>query len=321
MLHPLAGQTPEGAAARPFLGIMRRLLLMLLLAATSISTLVAAAPQTPRNLSAAVTGNTVTLTWQAPSTGSAPLGYLVEAALAPGGAIIAAFLVVDTSIVLAGVPNGVYYARVRSGNAEGISAVSAEVMVSVPNGGPCLSPPNAPTNLTASVSNTLVTLNWLAPAGACAETAYVVQAGSATGLSDLASFNVGSATTLSVVAPPGAYFVRVVAVNACGSSAASNELMVIAGDLTGLWSGTSDYHNAPFQFNLSQRERLVFGPYQDQHDSGAAFGQLSGNRIRLDVNLGDTGIRYEGTIETANRIRGTLWVPLGGRTYPFEMTR
>lgn len=299
----------------------RGLLLVLLLAAMAVS-VVAATPEPPQNLAAVVAGNTVTLAWQASSTGSAPLGYLVEASLSPGGAIVAAFLVRDTSIVLNAVPNGVYYVRVRSGNAEGISGASNEVIVSVPGGGgPCTSPPHPPMNLSANVSANLVTVNWLASAAGCAATAYVVQAGSASGLSDLAVFNVGGATTLSVSAPSGAYFVRVVAVNAFGGSVASNELIVIVGDLTGVWSGTSDYFNAPFQFNLTQRGRFVSGSYEDQHDRGSVDGEVSGSHIRLHVYFGDTGIIYQGTIETANRIRGTLYVPAVGRTFTFEMTR
>jgi hypothetical protein len=39
------------------------------------------------------------------------------------------------------------------------------------------------------------------------------------------------------------------------------------------------------------------------------------------VNFGDTGIRYEGTIDTFDRISGTLWVPVLGRTFTFEMVR
>jgi hypothetical protein len=301
---------------------MRRLMLILLFAVASTSVVGAQAPGPPQNLSAAVEGNTVTLTWQAPASGSTPLGYLIEAALSPGGASIAAFLVLDTSFVRTAVPNGVYYLRVRSGNAEGISTVSNEVVVLVPGGGvPCPSPPGAPTNLSADVSNNLVTLSWNPPAGGCAPTTYVVQAGSATGASDLGVLTVGAATTLVVSAPPGAYFVRVVASNDFGSSMASNELTVLVGDLTGLWYGTSDYINAPFQFNLVQNGSMVYGAYQDQKDKGSGGGVLTGNHIRLDVNFGDTGIRYEGTIETENLIRGTLLVPRLGRTFTFEMVR
>ena len=302
---------------------MRRPLLILLLAALSPAMVGATAPpEPPLNVSAVVDGNTLTLTWQAPLSGSAPLGYLVEASLSPGGAVIAEFLVLDPSFVRSGVPNGVYYLRVRSGNAEGISAASNEVVASVPGTGVCPSPPNAPTNLGANVHISLVTLTWAPPSEGCAPTGYVVQAGSAAGLSDLAVFNVVGVTTLPVSAPAGAYFVRVIAVNSYGgSSGTSNELLVLVGNLTGLWTGTSDYINAPFQVNLVQNGRFVSGQYQDQHDAGSAFGEIRGNNVRLDVNFGDTGIRYEGTIETDRRIRGTLLVPVLGRTFTFEMTR
>jgi hypothetical protein len=304
---------------------MGRLSPILLFVVASHTVLVAAAPGQPSNLAAVVAGNTVTLTWQAPSTGSAPLGYLVEASLSPGGTVIAAFLVIGPSIVLNAVPDGVFYVRVRAGNAEGLSPPSHEAVVSVPDGGgPCTRPPNAPTNLVANVSGGLVTVTWLVPPGGCAA-AYVVQAGSAPGLSDLAVFNVGGNTSLTVSAPPGTYFVRVVAVNAFGGSLASNELIVTVGptvvDLTGIWSGTSDYINAPFTFNIRQRGNIVSGTYQDQKDFGGVAGDVTGDHVLLDVNFGDTGIRFEGTIESANRIRGTIRVPVLGRTFTFEMTR
>jgi hypothetical protein len=56
-----------------------------------------------------------------------------------------------------------------------------------------------------------------------------MHAGSAPGLSNIAVANVGPVLTLSAVAPPGTYFVRVFAQNAFGSSAASNEIVVVVG--------------------------------------------------------------------------------------------
>jgi predicted phage tail protein len=56
----------------------------------------------------------------------------------------------------------------------------------------------------------------------------VLEAGSATGLSNLASVAIGPATTFSTSGvPAGSYFVRVRAVNAAGSSAVSNEVIVV----------------------------------------------------------------------------------------------
>jgi hypothetical protein len=287
----------------------------------------AAAPAPPGNVTASISANTVTLTWQPGAGGTPPLGYLVEAALSPRGASVAAFLVIQPSIVLNAVPNGVYYVRVRAGNAEGMSTAANEVIISVPGGGaPCATPPEAPTNLSAAVSGRAVTLTWQpAPIG-CAATAFVVQAGSAPGQSDLAVFNVGNASALAVSAPPGTYFVRVVALNASGGSLPSSELIVAVGstdvDLTGLWSGESNYINAPFTMNLTQRGDGFGGTYRDQKDFGGVAGRITDSQVVIDVNFGDTGFRMNGTIETANRIRGTLFVPLlGGRTFTFEMTR
>ena len=50
------------------------------------------------------------------------------------------------------------------------------------------------------------------PAVGCPATAYLVQAGSARGLTDVAQVNVGSQVSLAASAPSGVYFVRVVGV-------------------------------------------------------------------------------------------------------------
>ncbi|MBI3402475.1 MAG: fibronectin type III domain-containing protein [Acidobacteria bacterium] len=94
-----------------------------------------------------------------------------------------------------------------------------------------LTAPNAPSNLAASVSGTTVTLSWTAPATGDAASAYVVEAGSTPGTSNLANSNTGH-TTPSLVAtdvPVGTYYVRVRAQNTAGVSAASNEIVVTVG--------------------------------------------------------------------------------------------
>lgn len=86
----------------------------------------------------------------------------------------------------------------------------------------------APAALTQSVSGTAVTLAWTAPSSGDPATSYVVEAGSASALSNLASFDTNSAATSLTVAsvPAGTYFVRVRGRNASGVSAASNEVVV-----------------------------------------------------------------------------------------------
>jgi hypothetical protein len=193
----------------------------------------AVAPGAPQNVAANVSGNTVTLAWTPPATGGAPTGYVVHASLSPGGPVIASLPVSGTSLTVTDVPFGVYYVHVRAVNIDGTSGPSNEVIASVPSGsGGCTSPPNAPTHLTSTVSGNLVTLNWTPPVGGCAATSYVVQAGSAPGLTDLAILNVGPANSLSVSAPAGRYYVRVVAVNAFGGSIGSVEIVVTVGATT-----------------------------------------------------------------------------------------
>ena len=88
-------------------------------------------------------------------------------------------------------------------------------------------PPGAPT-LTASVSGNTVVLSW-APAAGPAALSYFLEAGTATGLSNVFNGNVGNTTQLSAAAPPGTYFVRVRGINAFGTGAASVEQAVSIG--------------------------------------------------------------------------------------------
>jgi hypothetical protein len=68
------------------------------------------------------------------------------------------------------------------------------------------------------------TVSWNS-GGGCAPTSYVLLAGSAPGLSDVAQASVGGQLALSANAPAGTYYVRVVGTNAYGS-AVSQELTI-----------------------------------------------------------------------------------------------
>jgi hypothetical protein len=85
--------------------------------------------------------------------------------------------------------------------------------------------PTAPTNLSASVSGLAVTLSWGASANS--PTQYILQAGFAPGQTAITVPISGSTTTFSASAGAGTYYVRVVAVNADGTSAPSNEITVV----------------------------------------------------------------------------------------------
>jgi hypothetical protein len=207
----------------------------------------AAAPGPPPNLTASVNGSTVTLTWLVPTSPDPATSYVLEAGSSPGSTNILVFdtLSTNTSFTATGVPAGTYYVRVRARNSAGTSSASNEVVVLVGGGG-CTSAPGAPTGLASSVNGSSVTLTWTAPAGGCAPTAYVIEAGSASGASNLANFNTGSTATTFSAAGVGAgtYYVRVRSASSSGLSAASSEIIVTVGgggpvNVTGRWIGVA----------------------------------------------------------------------------------
>ena len=92
-----------------------------------------------------------------------------------------------------------------------------------------VSPPGAPSNLTVSVSGTTANFSWSPPATGGAVSNYLLAAGTTPGFAvPIASVTLGSTPSASISGiPPGTYFVRVLAMNAGGTSGASNEVSVI----------------------------------------------------------------------------------------------
>lgn len=193
----------------------------------------------PSNFRATVTGNNVLLQWDQ-TAGS--WGWQIEAGSGPGLANLAVqrigplvnFGGGTIPFTVTGVPNGVYFARVRSTRPDfsDVSVPSNEIVVTV---GPpaCAAPPDAPTGLTAAVNGSNVTLFWAAPGTGSTPSSYLLEVGSAPGLSDILVFDTGSsATSLQASAPPRVYFVRLRSRNACGTSAAAASTTVTVGVTT-----------------------------------------------------------------------------------------
>ena len=125
----------------------------------------------------------------------------------------------------ADLPRGTYYARVRAANASGTSLNSNEVRFKI---GRRLA---TPTGFTVTWTGTVATVSWTAPAADSAEdvpTDYVLEAGTAPGLSDAATVRVGNATSFSADVSTGIYYVRVRAENAYGDSDPTEDLEVRA---------------------------------------------------------------------------------------------
>ena len=176
----------------------------------------------PRQMTAAVVGNAVSLGWR-PGTGPAASGYVVELGITPGGSEVGDFPVGTLTRVTGTLPQGTFYARVRGVSSFGAGVPGSEVIVTVPA---TSSSPSPPSHLTATTTGGTVVLQWTAAAGNAAE--YVIEAGSVSGANNVAVVPTGHLdTALSTAAPPGSYFVRVRAANAFGVSAPSNEIVVV----------------------------------------------------------------------------------------------
>jgi hypothetical protein len=176
----------------------------------------------PVNFQATASGNTVTVSFQAPTGGPPIGGYVIDGATDPS--FNPAFnVIVPSAGTYSGVlGNGGYYLRVVSlsplGSRGGASATRFVQVGPLP-----LQPPGPPTLVLAQVSVNPVTLSW-APGPGGAPTGYVLLAGTQPGAQDLGAFPMGSATSITAVAPLGVpLYVHVVASNAAGS-ATSNEV-------------------------------------------------------------------------------------------------
>jgi predicted phage tail protein len=178
----------------------------------------AEAPAPPVSTTSEVSGSTVRISWQNGATGGSPTSFVLEAGSQPGAANLLVTSAPFSPLVVEGVPNGLYYVRVRAVNALGVSQPSNEVEVLVG----CIAPPAAPTAPVATVSGNTVSLQWTAAAQAAS---YIVEAGSAPGLADFAAIP-STTTSLGGAVPSGTYYVRVRGVNQCGTGTASEEIVV-----------------------------------------------------------------------------------------------
>ena len=94
-------------------------------------------------------------------------------------------------------------------------------------------------------------------------------------------------------------------------------------DLTGGWTGSSTYPNAPFELRLTQSGGTLRGQYTDRHDTSIAVtGTLSNGIVALVVDFGDAKLNVDGSVVDAATVQGMMHTSaLGNRQYPFTMTR
>ena len=193
-----------------------------------------AAPTPPTGLKYVVSpGGGVSLQWTH-STGTVT-NYVLEAGVVPGAPFLRLPAASDGQLygkmpelvpafTAAGIGSGNFFVRIRGANGAAESAPSNEV--EVPIRASCFTP-GAPTNFTQIVRGTLGFLAWNAGNGGQATT-YTVRASFVPNDPNPPIQLPLTALAFTLGIPPGSYYVHIVASNACGVSAPSNELLVTA---------------------------------------------------------------------------------------------
>lgn len=96
-----------------------------------------------------------------------------------------------------------------------------------------------------------------------------------------------------------------------------------ANDLTGRWTGTSTYPNAPFELVLTQTGVTFSGEYKDRLDTSLSVtGTYTRPTFAIVIDFGDAKLNLNGTVRTGRRADGTMFTSaLGNQMFPFTMTR
>lgn len=173
----------------------------------------------PPTLTGSVSQGIVSLAWTPAATGGVPTSYVLEAGTTLGATNLYNGNVGAGTALTATVTPAVYYIRVRGRNASGTGPASNEIVLTS-----ACAVPATPTGLTFSVAGRTVNLSWNPTAGV---TAYVLEAGTSPGAANAFNAPVGAGTTLAAGAPPGTYYVRLRAANACGLSTPSPEVVIV----------------------------------------------------------------------------------------------
>lgn len=210
-VYQVAVRAANGAVKGPFSNILT----------LTVTGLPAVPPAAPTDLTAAISGNSVLLSWNlaAPSTLA---GLLLQVGSSTGASDMGVFPIrVSTSAFLGTVPNGNYFMRLIAIGSGGPSPASNELNLAVPS---CVAPTTLP--FTASSTNGLVQGSWPTIPGA---TGYRLAASSTPGgAPDLGSFSIpANQTSFSHFgAPTGTYYLTLHATLSCGPTVSSLEVAV-----------------------------------------------------------------------------------------------
>ena len=182
-------------------------------------------PGTPGNVAATVGPSVLAVTWTAPSTGATPTAYRLD--FFSGSTPVLSLPVAAVTSASVAIPAGVVgtFGVQVTALAEGLAGAPSNLVLFTIGVAGCTAPPPAPSGLSGTITAGTAVVSWTASIGA---TSYIVQAGSTTGMADLFNANVGSTTAVSASGLPAGFraFVRVAAVNACGASLPTADVLV-----------------------------------------------------------------------------------------------
>jgi YVTN family beta-propeller protein len=173
------------------------------------------APGPPSNLRATVTGNRVSLSWDAAS--GAVAGYVLEGGVGPGEVMASIPTGTSATTFTFDAPNGAFYVRIHAIGGGGRSGASNEIRILVN----VAQPPSMPAALRGLVNGSNVALSWTntfmggQPTSLMLDVSGAITASLPLPLSE--SFEYAGV-------PPGTYTFTVRAVNSTGSSSASNPI-------------------------------------------------------------------------------------------------
>jgi hypothetical protein len=255
------------------LGLIKAALAAALVVAVATSAS-AQVPGAPIGVSGQVNpNNSVTLSWAAPNGGAQVINYAVDAGTTSGSSNLAANVLVGNVLSVTGppLPAGSYFVRVRAVGQFGPGPVSTEVSFTIG----AVAVPGPPTNLVASVSGTTLTLTWGAPASGGAPLAYLIDAGTGPGGSNIAAgVNVGNILGASAGVPVGQYFIRVRAVNGLGAGLPSNEVVAQV--------GSTGPPGAPTNLDFT----VLGGAVQLRWSAPATGGTPTGYNVEVGSDIG-----------------------------------
>lgn len=239
-----------------------------------------AKPRPPTDLTGTGSGQ-AGFTWIEPAAGSTsdmPSYYMLEVGDAPGLTAFAPIRIpARTSGWAMNLPRGGYNFRLRPGNRHGLGPVSAEGSVGLASGAGV---PGPPAGLGATVSPTnMATVTWAAPGFGAAATQYVLEVGTASGLTNIGRFALPPTFSISAGVGPGTYVLRMRAVGAGGEGPASPEVFLTVP------GGTCAPPSAPIMSTV-----LRNGPYLMVPWSAPATGQAENYALVAGTTPGASDI-------------------------------